>query len=222
MEAKTKFLRVGELARAVGKSVRAVHLYEELGLLRPVSRTAGGFRLFTSDAVDRINWITKLQAIGFSLSEIQGFVREFEQAESGRSAAARVRDVFQDKLSQIRNSLAQLRVIENDLVEALDYLESCQQCAPIFTPGECRQCDHQGHERGVAPELFAGLSGVSPGPSAALPSVEAAGRDCGTLVGLGRARERLGGPDGIDGDDLEDGGDEGRVQPVHHSSEDSN
>jgi DNA-binding transcriptional MerR regulator len=195
MQSKSKFLRVGDLARAVGKSVRAVHLYEELGLLRPVSRTAGGFRLFTSDAVDRINWITKLQAIGFSLSEIQGFVREFETAESGRTATARVREVFQDKLCQIRNSLAQLRVIENDIVEALEYLESCQQCAPVFKPGECRQCDHQGHERGVAPELFAGLSGLSP---AAAPGAET--RDCASLVGLGRARERLpDGPGEIDG-----------------------
>jgi DNA-binding transcriptional MerR regulator len=210
MEAKTKFLRVGDLARAVGKSVRAVHLYEELGLLRPVSRTAGGFRLFTSDAVDRINWITKLQAIGFSLSEIQGFVRDFEKAESGRSAAARARDVFQDKLSQIRNSLAQLRVIENDLVEALEYLESCQQCAPIFTPGECRQCDRQGHERGVAPELFAGLSGVS--AIAAVPAVETA-RECGGLVGLGRARASSAEGDGEDGDE---------GQTVHHTSEDAN
>ncbi len=155
---KPKLLRVGELAKAVGKSVRAIHLYEELGLLRPVQRTSGGFRLFRADAVDRINWITKLQAIGFSLTEIQGFVREFENADSGRTATARVKHVFQDKLGQIRNSLAQLQVIENDLVEALDYLNSCKDCAPIYRPHECQACDHQGHELGVAPELFAGLS----------------------------------------------------------------
>ena len=170
---KPKLLRVGELAKAVGKSVRAIHLYEELGLLTPVSRTQGGFRLFTTTSVDRINWITKLQAIGFSLAEIQGFVREFETADSGRTAAARVRDVFQDKLRQTRDSLAQLRVIENDLVEALDYLESCQECTPSYSTGECRSCDHQGHERGVAPELFAGLSGVT-GPSGA--------GECGSVV----------------------------------------
>ena len=167
----TKLLRVGDLAKAVGKSVRAIHLYEELGLLRPVSRTAGGFRLFQPEAVDRINWITKLQAIGFSLSEIQGFVREFESADSGRTAAARVRVVFQDKLKQTRDSLAQLQVIENDLVEALEYLDSCQHCAPVYQPRECRSCDHQGHERGMAPELFAGLS--AGGPTAAdVPLVE--------------------------------------------------
>ena len=153
-----KRLRVGELARAVGKSVRAIHLYEELGLLTPDSRTIGGFRQFGADTVDRINWITKLQAIGFSLTEIQGFVRDFESAQSGRSAAAQVREVFQTKLSEIRQQLAQFRIIENDLVEALGYLESCQGCAPSFSPGECRACDHEGHERGHTPELFAGLS----------------------------------------------------------------
>jgi MerR family transcriptional regulator, copper efflux regulator len=186
MEAvKPKLLRVGELAKAVGKSVRAIHLYEELGLLRPVQRTSGGFRLFRADAVDRINWITKLQAIGFSLTEIQGFVREFENAESGRSAAARVKAVFQEKLGQIRNSLAQLQVIENDLVEALEYLDSCKDCAPIYRPDECRACEHQGHAPGEAPELFAGLSsGVT---------IEPPGSD---LVGLTRVRAAA--PDGED------------------------
>ncbi len=189
---KPKLLRVGELAKAVGKSVRAIHLYEELGLLRPVQRTSGGFRLFRSDAVDRINWITKLQAIGFSLTEIQGFVREFENADSGRSATARVKSVFQEKLGQIRNSLAQLQVIENDLVEALEYLDSCKDCAPIYRPGECRACDHQGHELGVAPELFAGLSsGVTP----------ESGAGGGDLVGLARVRASAAAYD--DGDDEE-------------------
>ncbi len=152
--------------------------------------------------MDRINWITKLQAIGFSLSEIQGFVRDFETAASGRSAAARVREVFQDKLAQIRNSLVQLQVIENDIVEALGYLESCNSCAPTYTPGECRRCDHQGHERGVAPELFAGLSGVTVG---AVPQA---------LIGLGRADARAPMPDF-------DGGDGGDVSP-HDPSEDPN
>jgi DNA-binding transcriptional MerR regulator len=157
---KPRLLRVGELARAVGKTVRAIHLYEELHLLRPVQRTQGNFRLYSEDTVGRINWINKLQAIGFSLTEIQGFAREFESAESGRTAAGRVREVFQSKLAEIRNQVAQLRVVENDLVEALEYLESCQGCAPSFSPGECRTCDHEGHAVGDAPQLFAGLSHV--------------------------------------------------------------
>src|ERR1700743_2960230 len=97
-----KLMRVGELAKAVGKTVRAMHLYEELGLLEPATRSEGGFRLYGPDAVDRIHWIVKLQAIGFTLAEIQGFVRDFKGAHSGREATARVRALFTEKQAQIR------------------------------------------------------------------------------------------------------------------------
>lgn len=155
---KTELLRVGELAKAVGKTVRAIHLYEELGLVRPATRSEGGFRLYDPDAEKRISWIIKLQAIGFTLSEIQEFVKAFEHAPSGRDATAQARDVFAQKLREIREQITQLQVIENDLNEALEYLDACQACSPAYTPSECSVCDHQGHERGSAPQLFATLS----------------------------------------------------------------
>lgn len=154
----SKLLRVGELAKCTGKTVRAVHLYEELGLLRPAMRSEGGFRLYHPDAVARIHWVVKLQAIGFTLSEIQDLVKEFEGAPSGRAAATRARGVFADKLRDIREQIASLRVIENDIVEALGYLDACQDCSPEYRPTECSACSHQGHERGSAPPLFANLS----------------------------------------------------------------
>ena len=151
-------LRVGELAKAVGKTVRAIHLYEELGLVKPETRTEGGFRLYAPDAIARIGWIIKLQAIGFTLSEIQGFVRDFELAPSGRAATTRVREVFRAKLAEIRDQITQLQIIDNDLQEALGYLDACDSCSPNYAPTECNHCEHQGHERGVVPALFAVLS----------------------------------------------------------------
>ena len=153
-----KLMRVGELAKAVGKTVRAMHLYEELGLLEPRSRSEGGFRMYGPEAIDRIHWIVKLQAIGFTLAEIQGFVRDFQHAGSGREAAERVRALFTEKQARIREQITQLQVIENDLNEAVAYLDSCQTCSDDFAPKECGACDHQGHHRGDAPPLFAGLS----------------------------------------------------------------
>jgi DNA-binding transcriptional MerR regulator len=153
-----KLMRVGELAKAVGKTVRAMHLYEELGLLEPRARSEGGFRLYGPEAVDRIHWIVKLQAIGFTLAEIQGFVKDFQGARSAPEATARVHALFQDKQRQIRDQITQLQVIENDLSEALAYLDSCQPCSTEFAPTECGTCDHQGHHKGEAPRLFAGLS----------------------------------------------------------------
>ena len=159
----SKLMRVGELAKAVGKTVRAMHLYEELGLLEPRARSEGGFRMYGPEAIDRIHWIVKLQAIGFTLAEIQGFVGDFVGAGSGREATARVRALFTQKQAQIREQIIQLQVIENDLSEALTYLDSCQTCTDDYAPTACGDCDHHGHHRGEAPPLFAGLS-RRPGP----------------------------------------------------------
>ncbi|HEY4056713.1 MAG TPA: MerR family transcriptional regulator [Kofleriaceae bacterium] len=154
-----KLMRVGELAKAVGKTVRAMHLYEELGLLEPRARSEGGFRLYGPEAVDRIHWLVKLQAIGFTLAEIQGFVKDFASAGTGREATARVRQMFSEKQAQIREQMVQLQVIENDLSEAVAYLDSCKTCTDDHAPAACGGCDHHGHQKDNAPGLFAGVVG---------------------------------------------------------------
>src|SRR6478735_12851958 len=88
-----ELLQVGDLARAVGKTVRAIHLYEELGLLKAHERSKGRYRLFTPDAVVRVRWIGKLQSLGLSLNEIQGIERSRSSVPSAQSAAAGLRDL---------------------------------------------------------------------------------------------------------------------------------
>ncbi len=53
----SQLLRIGDLARLTGKTVRAIHLYEELGLLHPATRSSGGFRLYERSAVERMRWL---------------------------------------------------------------------------------------------------------------------------------------------------------------------
>jgi len=154
-----KLMRVGELAKAVGKTVRAMHLYEELGLREPRARSEGGFRLYGPEAVDRTHWLVKLQAIGFTLAEIQGFVKDFASSGTGREATARVCQMFSEKQAQIREQMVQLQVIENDLSEAVAYLDSCRTCTDDHAPAACGGCDHHGHQKDHAPGLFAGVVG---------------------------------------------------------------
>src|SRR5579859_2419004 len=72
-------MQIGDLARETGKTVRAIHLYEELGLLTPAARSKGRFRLYAREASVRIRWIARLQEMGFSLADIQTVVREWER-----------------------------------------------------------------------------------------------------------------------------------------------
>ena len=129
--------------------------------------------MYGPEAVDRIHWIVKLQAIGFTLAEIQGFVGDFQDADSGREATSRVRALFTEKQAQIREQIMQLQVIENDLSEALVYLDSCQTCSDDYAPKACGECDHNGHQKGEAPPLFAGLSRRSGAGSADDPGAPA-------------------------------------------------
>ncbi len=76
----TRLLRVGELARRVNKTTRALRFYEELDLLTPAQRTAGGFRLYHPDTLTRIHWIDRLQELGFSLHDIRSFLDTFRGA----------------------------------------------------------------------------------------------------------------------------------------------
>ncbi len=64
-------LKVGELARRTGLSVRTLHHYDEIGLLSPARRTATGHRLYGRGEIQRLQQIRSLRQLGFSLVEIR-------------------------------------------------------------------------------------------------------------------------------------------------------
>lgn len=67
-------LQIGDVARQVGLSLRTVRFYEEAGLLSPVGRTQGGFRLYDEDALDRLLLIKKMKPLGFTLEEMRSLL----------------------------------------------------------------------------------------------------------------------------------------------------
>ncbi len=150
-------LRVGTLARLCGKTVRALHLYEELGLLEPVERSKGGYRLYDEDAVTRVRWIGKLQEMGFSLGAIQTMARQWEHSGSAPGAMAKVEHLLKQKLAETREQIARLQTLESELQASLDYLRTCPSCDPKQIIEACSACElHAEHEH--APELVAGFS----------------------------------------------------------------
>ena len=64
-------LKVGDLAKQTGVSVRTLHYYDEIGLLSPSHRTEVGYRLYSKDDIIRLQQIVSLKQIGFSLEEIR-------------------------------------------------------------------------------------------------------------------------------------------------------
>lgn len=66
-----KMHQIGEVADAVGLSLRTIRHYEETGLAPPSGRSAGGFRLYTDDDIGRLRLIKQVKPLEFSLDEMR-------------------------------------------------------------------------------------------------------------------------------------------------------
>ena len=66
-----KLLSVSQVARRTGVTVRTLHHYEALGLLRPAARSAAGYRLYGEAELRRLQHIVSLKALGLSLDAIR-------------------------------------------------------------------------------------------------------------------------------------------------------
>lgn len=104
----TEGRRIGDLARASGLTVRALHHYEDVGLLRP-ARTAAGHRVYGDDDVDRLYRVIALRRLGLSLGEI---ARALDDGGD-------LRDVMRRQLAELDERLAATARLRNRLVALL-------------------------------------------------------------------------------------------------------
>lgn len=108
--------KMEEVVRRTGLTPRAIRYYEELGLLRPSGRTAGGFRLFTEADIGQLLRINELQTLlGFSLAEIKQTLHVDAMRAEVREAYLGATDpaVRQELLDQAFGLIqAQIRIID--------------------------------------------------------------------------------------------------------------
>jgi DNA-binding transcriptional MerR regulator len=65
---------VGEVAELARVTVRALHHYDELGLLSPSGRSEAGYRLYSYTDLTRLQEILIWRRLGFSLAEIRALL----------------------------------------------------------------------------------------------------------------------------------------------------
>src|SRR5437588_9741683 len=87
-------LKVGELARRTGLTIRTLHHYDEIGLLKPSLHTEAGHRLYTAGDIARLQQVLSLRQLGFGLEEVRGCLDRsgFAPLEVIRLHVARLRD----------------------------------------------------------------------------------------------------------------------------------
>jgi MerR family mercuric resistance operon transcriptional regulator len=101
----THTLTIGKVAKAAGIGVETVRFYERQGLIADPPRTASGYRKYTAETVERLRFIRRAKALGFTLDEIGELLGL--RICGGHSCGA-VRSLASEKLSDIERRIAAL------------------------------------------------------------------------------------------------------------------
>lgn len=113
--------QIGEVAEAVGLSLRTIRYYEEVGVVPPSGRTAGGFRLYTDDDIERLRLVKQMKPLDFSLEEMRDLLQS-------RDRLAEV--VVDDEREQLIERLRMYAAIAHTRCETLRaQLESAESFA---------------------------------------------------------------------------------------------
>ena len=110
MNASSELERVGEIAERLGVSPRTIKYYEELGLIRPGTRSPGGFRLYGKEEVEQLERILRMKSIGYSLAAIRELLATRDAAQEA------------DKITVISNTMERLKDREREVTERIQQM----------------------------------------------------------------------------------------------------
>ncbi len=148
-------LKVGELAKRTGLTIRTLHHYDEIGLLRPSHHTQSGHRLYTAVDVARLQRVLSLRQLGFSLEEIAGCLDQpgFSTLEVIQLHATRLRERIrlQASLCEWLEAIA-ARLRSAGEVSADDLIQTIQEMTMIesyYTPEQLDSIKARGEQLGL-------------------------------------------------------------------------
>lgn len=111
-------MRIGELARRSGLSNDTLRYYEKQGLIAPPQRSASGYRDYSDDVLQHLQFISRAKSVGFSLKECQQLLSIFKERDA--HTCAEVKDLAEAKLVEIQQQMHDLQQIHQTLQKISD------------------------------------------------------------------------------------------------------
>jgi DNA-binding transcriptional MerR regulator len=151
--------KIGDLAAATGLTVRALHHFDQIGLLRPAQRTPAGHRVYTTGDVRRLYRILALRQLGMPLNQV---ARSLDADLEDLASAVRAQLTHVEQHIDVQRHLrvrlmALLKAIEQATEPSIDQLIETMEAimrASYFTPEQLAQAKQRHQEPGF-PEKFA-------------------------------------------------------------------
>lgn len=112
-----KQLKIGEVSRQSGVGIEALRFYEKSGLLERPGRTYSGYRQYDEDVLERIAFIKRAQALGFTLDEILQLIRH---KRAGKSPCDEVREIVRTRLQELDERIERMVKYRIELTAELE------------------------------------------------------------------------------------------------------
>ena len=109
---ETGRIAIGALSKHTGTNIETIRYYERVGLLPAPGRSSGGYRVYSSDHLKRLNFVRRARALGFSIEQVRTLLR---LADERKRPCAEVRVVAEAHLRDVRGKIADLRKMERVL-----------------------------------------------------------------------------------------------------------
>ena len=131
---KKHVLRTIDLAQRIGVKPEAIRYYERRGLLPAPKRAPSGYRIYTLEHLERVDFIKQCQAVGFSLDEIRELM---DLKFRGTGPCQHVRDLLLDKIKQVETQIAGLQTFRKELLANVQECEKTlkrhrDDCCPVL------------------------------------------------------------------------------------------
>ena len=117
-------MNIGHLAKAAGVGIDTVRFYERAGLMPQAARTTSGYRTYAAADVERLRFIRRAKALGFSLEEIGELLRLAE----GKGGRAGVKALAERRLRDLEQKIRELSTFRDTLVH---YVNECSGHGPV-------------------------------------------------------------------------------------------
>ncbi|GIH68880.1 MerR family transcriptional regulator [Sphaerimonospora thailandensis] len=157
MNDRGEVLTIGQLARRTGVPVRTIRFWSDIGVIPPSDRTAGGYRLYDSEAVARLDLVRTLRELGLDLPTVQRVLaRQATVAEVARAHVA----ALDAEIRILRARRAVLRSVA-ERASTIEEMKLMHELARLSAAERRRVIDE------FVDEVFAGTDPETPGAAIA-------------------------------------------------------
>jgi Cu(I)-responsive transcriptional regulator len=121
-------LSIGTLAKATATKIETIRYYERIGLLPSPARTAGNYRVYADEDMQRLSFIRRARHLGFSIGQVRDLLGLSDQRDRPCEA---VDTIAREHLANVDRKIADLQALRRELDSVIN------QCS-CGTIADCR------------------------------------------------------------------------------------